>query len=120
MTSSPLFFLQHEAHSAMSHSLAHAIGFMTNNCVHILCRNHLDRRSNDVRQERLTTYLMKNLGMFGFQPCAFACPHDCDGDAGWAVGMTVLCGGHSTQYTATVALPSSRVKGTNHLRHESA
>src|ERR1700674_2855539 len=119
MTSAALLFLEHEAHSGISHSLSHTVGFMTDDCVHILCRNHLDRRSNDVRQQRLPTYFMKNLGMFGFQSCAFPRSHDYDGGAWSAVGMRVLNDGHSTQYTATVAMPSSRVKGTNQLRHES-
>jgi len=58
--------------------------------------------------------------MFGFEPCAFPRCHDCDGGAGSAVGVTVLGGGHPTQYTATVVMPSPRVEGTNQLRHESA
>src|SRR2546423_7487178 len=61
---------------------------------------------------------MKNLGMFRFQPCAFPGCHDGDGGAWSEVGVAGLCGGHSTQYTATVALPSLRVEGTNQLRHE--
>src|SRR5438876_2453081 len=119
MTSSALFFLQHEAYSAVRHSLAHPVGFMTNNCEHVLWRNYLDRSCDDMRQQRLPAYFMKNLWMLGFQPCAFSRCHDCDGGAGSAVGMTDLGGGHSTQYTATVALPSLRVEGANQLRHES-
>src|SRR5437016_2370528 len=119
MTSSALFFLQHEAHSGVSHSLAHPVGFMSNNCVYILCRNYLDRGRDHMRQQRLSAYLVQYLGVFGFEPCAFSRCHDGDGDARSTVGVIVLGGGHSTQYTATVALPSSRVEGANQLRHES-
>jgi hypothetical protein len=72
--------LQNEVNSGVGHSLADAIGFVTNDGVYILRRNYSRGRSDYMRQQRLSPDLMQDFRMFGFQARPFARRHDCDGN----------------------------------------
>jgi hypothetical protein len=72
--------LQNEVNPGVGHSLADAIGFVTNDGVYILRRNYSRGRSDYMRQQRFSSDLMQDFRMFGFQARPFARRHDCDGN----------------------------------------
>ena len=77
---SALLFLQDKVDSSVTDGLTNPIGFMADNGVYILRRNHFRSRSDHMRQQRPSADLMQNFRMFGFQACPFARCHNCDGN----------------------------------------
>ena len=72
-----LWSLQHEIDSSMGNGLAHTLGFVADDGVDMLGRNHFGRGSANVRKQRLAANFVQDFRMLRFQPRAFAGSHDC-------------------------------------------
>src|SRR5207249_9937242 len=89
--------LQHEIDSSMGNGLAHTLGFVADDGVDILGRDHFRRGSDNVRKERFAANFVQHFRMFRFQPRAFTRSHD--GDRHPLRALTpALRMGHSDQY----------------------
>src|SRR5207249_1744000 len=69
--SAALWSLQHEIDSSMGNGLAHTLGFVADDGVDILGRDHFRRGSDNVRKQRFAANFVQHFRMFRFQPRAF-------------------------------------------------
>ena len=76
--SAALWSLQHEIDSSMGNGLAHTLGFVADDGVDILGRDHFRRGSDNVRKQRFAANFVQHFRMFRFQPRAFTRSHDGD------------------------------------------
>ena len=76
--SAALRSLQHEIDSSMGNGLAHTLGFVADDGVDILGRDHFRRGSDNVRKQRFAANFVQHFRMFRFQPRAFTRSHDGD------------------------------------------
>ncbi len=81
MARSALWFLQHEIDIEVSHRRPHALRFMPDDSVDILCRNNLQGGADHMRQQRLSPDLMQHLGKLRLQSGSLARGHDGHRDA---------------------------------------
>ncbi len=79
-----LLALQHESDSGGGDGVPNAIGFVSDDGIHIAGRNDFGRGRDHVRQQRLAADFVQHLGMLGLQPRPFTRCQDGDGDAGSA------------------------------------
>jgi hypothetical protein len=77
-----LLFLQHELNASVPDGVADLIGFVPDDGVDILCRDHFDGSGDHVSEKRLASNFVKDFWMFRLQARAFAGGHDRDGNAG--------------------------------------
>jgi hypothetical protein len=73
--------LQHKVDPSVNNCLAHSIRLVSDDGVNILRRHDIARGSDYMCQQRLSSDLVQNLGMFRFQARPFARRHNRDGDA---------------------------------------
>ena len=77
-----LFFLQYEPDAGGVHGIAHPIGFVPDNRVHVLGREDPSGGVDYVCQQRLAAYLMQHFGVPRFQPRSLARSKDGDSKPG--------------------------------------
>jgi hypothetical protein len=60
----------------------YAVGFVADDAVDVFGGDYCFSCGDDVEEECAATDLVEDLGALAFEPCAFACGHDCDGEVG--------------------------------------
>ena len=82
MASAALGLLENKIDAGVSYRVAHMVGFVTDNRVHIFGGHNLRRGVDDMGQQRFSADFMQDFRMFRLEPGAFAGGHDSDCDPG--------------------------------------
>ncbi len=75
-----LFGLEDELDSGVSDGGADSVGFVADDAEDVVGRHDGFCRGDDVEEESAAANLVENLGASTFEPRAFACGHDGDGE----------------------------------------
>src|SRR5437868_9988426 len=81
MACTALRLLEDKIDAGVSDRLAHMVGLVTDDCVHILGGHNLRRRRDYMGEQRLSPHFMQHFRMFGLEACALTGGHDGDGNA---------------------------------------